>query len=408
VKHVAIVTGLPLCRNPRVVKEASTLRAAGYRVTVLGPVFSDEHEGEDARIAAAGGWQHRCSTDLRAGRRQAWHLRFRRRLGAEMVRRWGWQTPLALGYGLGHTFRRAHALGADLYICHLEPGLWIGQRLAAAGHRVGFDFEDWYSEDLLPESQQQRPLRLLRRLEAAALHGGVHVTTTSYALAAGLAAAFEAPSPTVVYNAFPWEERIHLNGQARDRKDKTRPSLHWVSQTIGPGRGLDVLFEALERVETPVEVHLRGACSEPEAARLRALFPARQGHALFLHDLVPTDALLGHMAEHDIGLALEDVMPPSRDLTVTNKILHYLLAGLAVVATDTAGQREVASAASGAVHLCRAGDAAAMASALNVLVTCPERLQTARASALEAARRTFCWERQAPGFLASVARALEA
>jgi len=54
---------------------------------------------------------------------------------------------------------------------------------------------------------------------------------------------------------------------------------------------------------------------------------------------VDGDDLLSRIAEHDIGFAGEMPHCRSRDLTVTNKILQYLLAGLAVVASGTAGQR---------------------------------------------------------------------
>jgi len=46
--------------------------------------------------------------------------------------------------------------------------------------------------------------------------------------------------------------------------------------------------------------------------------------------------LLSRIAEHDIGFAGEMKHCRSRDLTVTNKILQYLLAGIAVVAGNMA------------------------------------------------------------------------
>ncbi len=72
----------------------------------------------------------------------------------------------------------------------------------------------------------------------------------------------------------------------------------------------------------------------------------------------------------------------SRDLTVTNKILHYLLAGLAVVASDTAGQSEISEQATGAVAIYPAGDSKALANHLNALLASPERLRAAKLAAL--------------------------
>jgi glycosyltransferase involved in cell wall biosynthesis len=96
----------------------------------------------------------------------------------------------------------------------------------------------------------------------------------------------------------------------------------------------------------------------------------------------------------------------SRDLTVTNKILHYLLAGLAVVASDTSGQREVARQAPDAVFLYPSGDAVVLAARLNALLESPETLERAKAAALRAAEKTFCWERQESRLLEGVSHAL--
>jgi glycosyltransferase involved in cell wall biosynthesis len=94
-------------------------------------------------------------------------------------------------------------------------------------------------------------------------------------------------------------------------------------------------------------------------------------------------------------------------LTVTNKILHYLLAGLAVVASDTTGQREVATLAPGAVHLYKTGDPQSLAEQINRLLKNRELLVASKTAALTAAMRTFCWEKQEPILLGSVQRALE-
>ena len=125
-----------------------------------------------------------------------------------------------------------------------------------------------------------------------------------------------------------------------------------------------------------------------------------------MHRLVANDELLSRVAEHDIGFAGEMTYCGSRDLTVTNKILYYLLAGLAVVASDTVGQQEAAGQAPGAVSLYRSGDPRALAECINVLFNSPAGLARAKAAALQAAEQTFCWERQEESLLQSVTQAL--
>jgi glycosyltransferase involved in cell wall biosynthesis len=225
-------------------------------------------------------------------------------------------------------------------------------------------------------------------------------------MAQAMADAYGASNPTVVYNAFPWTDREAIDESRSDRDGSGRPSVHWVSQTIGPGRGLETLCRALQKVDPPLQVHLRGQCRSDYRTRLDGLFPDDNGHTLYIHDLVSPDDLLNRIAEHDIGLALERYEPESRNQTVTNKILHYLLGGLAVVATDTAGQQEVAQKAEAAVRLCSPGDEEGLAQQLNHFVGSETRLKTAQDDALRVARDTFCWERQVPHLLASVREAL--
>lgn len=109
------------------------------------------------------------------------------------------------------------------------------------------------------------------------------------------------------------------------------------------------------------------------------------------------------IAQHHIGLALEQKQPLNRDLTVTNKILQYLLCGLAVAATDTEGQREVAVRAAGAVQLCGAENPAGLAKILNGWAGDLTSLQNARVLARKAAEERYCWENETPKLVRLVA-----
>ncbi|MEM8598289.1 MAG: glycosyl transferase family 1 [Bacteroidota bacterium] len=403
--RVCIVTGAHLCRNPRVVKEASALSEAGHRAVVLGPATHEDLAEEDAVLAQQGGFEHRFAVDLRPGAAGRDRHRIVRRAATEAVARLGLQRPESLGYGVRVLLAAARREQADLTIGHQEVGVYVVAQLLREGVRVGADIEDWHSEDQLAE-WQRRPRRLLRASEAAVLREAAYTMTTSHALAEALAATYAAPKPAVVYNAFPWAERTDLDALAKDRPDRTLPSLHWVSQTVGPGRGLSVLFDALALVSQPVAVHLRGRVGDADRIWLDDRFPTAPGHRLFTHDLVSPAELLSRIAEHDVGLALEETEPASRNLTVTNKILHYLLGGLAVVATDTAGQVEIAERAPDAVSLCRSGDAESLAEAIGSFLSSSERLAAAKAAALRAAESRFSWEQQRPVLVRTVEQAL--
>jgi glycosyltransferase involved in cell wall biosynthesis len=211
----------------------------------------------------------------------------------------------------------------------------------------------------------------------------------------------------VIYNAFPWSDRKDLDGVLQDRRDRRLPSVHWFSQTLGPGRGLEDLIAALPLLKHQAEIHLRGRPASGFESWLAQRTPEAWRGRIKVHGLVANAELLSRIAEHDIGFAGETPLIRSRDLTVTNKILYYMLAGLAVVASETAGQKEVAEQAPGGVSLYPSGNAAELAARLDALLGSADALSKAKMAALGAAERTFCWERQEKVLLEAISRALD-
>ncbi len=400
-KRICILTQSHLCRNPRVVKEARTLSLAGYEVVILTTFTDASLLKEDQELIADYDIKLKGVVNMipgQAGKFYRLKERLKRRLAGELIARTRIETPYALGYDYRANLKAAIQEKADLYTCHQEISTVIGCRLLQRGFKVAFDLEDWYSHDLLPEANRTRPLNLLEKCETYALKHSPLVYTTSQAMAEAMAEFAGSEVPKVLHNVFPLAERELLDGRQKDRNDLGRPSIHWYSQTIGPGRGLEFLVEALRDVDTPVDLHLRGNLFGDFGIRLKKLFPDKKGHRLHFHQLVPHNELLSRIAEHDIGLATEEYQPDSRNLTITNKILQYLLAGIAVVASDTAGQQEVAAQAPAAVSLYENNDKDSLVKALNRFLDDREKLKRAKATALQRAKETFCWEKQ-EGFL---------
>jgi glycosyltransferase involved in cell wall biosynthesis len=272
---------------------------------------------------------------------------------------------------------------------------------------VGIDVEDWFSEDLPLEARKHRPVGLLRNLERKLLTLGGYSACPSRAMSAALAREFGCPLPTVIYNAFPWSDRKSLDGLFKDRRDRRLPSIHWFSQTLGHGRGLEDLIAALPLLKHEAEIHLRGKPVSGFENWLAHRVPQHWRERIKVHGLVSNSELLSRIAEHDIGFAGETPLIRSRDLTITNKILYYLLAGLAVVASETAGQQEVAGQAPGGVLLYPSGDAFALAASLDTLLGSADALKRAKGASLAAAEETFSWERQEKSLLDSINRALD-
>ncbi|MEI6882928.1 MAG: glycosyl transferase family 1 [Bacteroidota bacterium] len=398
-KKVCILTQSHLCRNPRVVKEAVALDAAGFIVVIITTFTYPDLLAEDLKLIENTGIILKGAVNLIPSEASSWYrLRQRlvRRAAGEAISRFGLENVYALGYDYHKNLRAAIGEQADLYTCHQEVSTVIGCRLIRKGFRVAFDIEDWYSHDLLPEANRSRPIKLLEESEKFALQNGILCYTTSQALADALGKFAGTGPPKVLQNVFPFSDRDNLDRQVKDRVDRAMPSIHWYSQTIGPGRGIEFLIESLADVDVPLEFHLRGRLFEGFQKELMNKFPGEKGHRLYFHQLVPHTELLSRIAEHDIGLATEEYQPDSRNLTITNKILQYLQGGIAVVATDTAGQQEVAREALSAVFLFRNKDRQGFAGLLNSLLKDPGKLAAAKQAAVASAREKFCWEKQEP------------
>ncbi len=396
-KKICILTQSHLCRNPRVVKEANTLANAGFDVTILTTfTFADLLE-EDKKLIDTNKIKFKGIINMIPGQASSWYRlknRLERRIAGELIGRFNWENVQALGYDYSTNLKAAINENADLYTCHQEVSTVIGCKLIKRGFKVAFDFEDWYSNDLLADANKTRPIDLLKKYEKFALNNSVLNYTTSESMAKGFADFAGSEEPKILHNVFPLAEREILDGKIKDRNDLSKKSIHWYSQTVGPGRGLEFIINSLRFVKKPVELHLRGNCSEEFKQELLIKLPGENGHKLFFHQLVPHKELLSRIAEHDIGLATEKSTPPSRDLTITNKILQYLLAGIAVVASDTSGQKEVAREAPDSVFLFENDNEQQFSSALNLLIENKEKLQKAKDEALKISTEKFCWEKQ--------------
>ena len=407
---ILIVNSGPLWQNPRSVKEADALSQVGHDVTIAGIWLDAAAASRDAALLSGKRWTFCPALDLSGTSfgdavKKSW-ARARRRFAVDIGRAAGVVTAELHGYGARQLLRVALAADADLTIAHSEIGLHVGKRLIDSGRRVGVDFEDWFSNDIAPAAAVAARVKAARSLERLHAQACRYSVAPSAAMAAALAEQYQAQAPMVVYNAFPEPGVGRTERGARDRTDPSVPSLHWFSQTIGPGRGLELLFKALPDIAVPFELHLRGALSDAHRRWLdRQLDPAFRDR-VFVHDVVPNAELHARIAEHDVGLCLETSAVRSRDLTVTNKLFQYMQAGLALVATDTAGQREIIAQAPGIGVLVQQDDPAALARAIDGLISNPVNLARARAQAAAEFHRRFSWEQNIPRIADLADRAL--
>jgi len=401
-KRILIVTASPLCRNPRVLKEADTLGSAGFDVTVLTIAGRANDEAIDQEILRDAPFKKIAlpyfgfhgALGLGAHASRTFTSLARRLVPLGIERR------SALG-AFHRLHRVARRIPADLIIAHTELGLAVGYELLKRGRKVAVDIEDWHSQDLLPAAQTHRPLRLLQKNERFFLHNAVYVTTTSQAMAAALQTAFGGKRPFAITNSFPLQ-----SDSASPKTNSHIPSFFWFSQTIGQGRGLESFLQAWSQTTAPSRLCLLGEIGADYKHVLSELIPQeKQSHVSFLPPISP-QLLPSAIAKHDIGLALESKSPPSRNLTITNKILQYLNAGLAIIASSTAGHREVLQDNPQAGVFVDPANTTQFVSILENLLVNSKNLVAMQMAARELAEQKYNWEKEAPALLTLVESAL--
>ncbi len=411
-RSVCIITPAYLSSTPRVVKEADALWNAGFRVRVVfGQGDLEDVRRHDDQLLSARKWSWTVVGWAR--RRPAERFTYWRATLRHLIAR---QLPPPL-WSFGRLpeqaeeriypelARSAADTRADLFIGHYPAGLAAAAYAASVWQaKLGYDAEDFHAGEQ-PSSPAQRQARV-DRIERAHLGRCSQLTASSPEIAEALARRYGIPKPLPIHNVFPWADRAVVDAQQLDRRGPGL-SLYWYSQTIGLDRGIQDAIRAVGLLDKPVQIHLRGNVSESTRAELGVL--AHECHLegrLHFHAPVPPTGLLSRAAEHDVGLALEQPVDVNKGLTASNKLFLYLLAGLAVVATDLPGQRSVLATCPAAGHLYTPGDYPGLAEKIAAWCADPNALRAARTAALTAAQTMWNWEHESQKLIESVRKVL--
>ena len=398
-KRICIVGVGSVSQNPRVVKEADALAAAGYDVVVLFLQHYDWARSMDRRVLERAKWR----ADI-VDVSPSIGGRIRRLVSALQLRlfqrlcRWSMRFPIA-ELGCSRYFVpllwRAIRHRCDLYIGHYPGSLPV---VAWAAHWTGaefaFDFEDFHRGEVSPIESGNLQIKLIAALENRYLPAARFLTAASWGIAEEVARTTGLPSPTTVLNVFPWSDRARLPPPSSTPVNAVL-SLYWFSQIASLDRGLQDAIGAMALMRERAELHIRGDDLAGSIANLRRL-AEEQGvsERIHFHPVVPPGDLLASAAPYDVGLCLEAPTTSNRDVCIANKIFVYMLAGLAVVASRTRGQSDVFHATPNIGFLYDPGDIAGLAKILDRCAADRALLARAKAAALAAARERWNWERE--------------
>ena len=393
-KHLLILIAGHFANAPRPQKEAQAAREAGFRVSVRGTWHDDSLANEDRELARDLDVDFAPLLDLRSRNLPSLLSKARSKFARTWNRATNRTTASTHGLTGPHMLRESLRLNPDLVMVHSEAGLWAAKQLIARGFRVGVDFEDWFSEDL-PESSRPLPERnALKALEHYVLHHAHTTLATTHSMARALASeACCNRVPERIPNAFP-APGISTSPQ-RGEHPEAPVRFYWFSQTIGPGRGLELLALALADLRGDWELHLRGNLRGYQTWFDRHFSQFGPGK-IHVHATVPNHELPLRSASNDVGLALEIPEILNRDLTATNKIFEYVRCGLAVIATRTQGQVEILEECPDAGWLVSPDHPAELRGALQRCIDEPALLFQAKLAARSASMSVWSWDRHAP------------
>ncbi|MEO0840622.1 MAG: glycosyltransferase, partial [Cyanobacteria bacterium J06643_5] len=343
-KRVCLVTPGHLSCNPRLLKEAYALHDAGFEVRVISADYSAQARLLDNSILPQVPFSW---TKISMGTKLSYFKhRFCQQLARKLASK-GMIPNLSIATWMHSpmSYQLAQAAAkepADLYIAHNLAAL-PAAAIASKKHnaKLGFDAEDFHVGQLCDTTENKTEIAIRDYIERTLLPRCQHLTAASPGIAAAYAQRYDV-SMQPILNVFPLREAPTFVDEENTHEGIPRePSLYWFSQTIGAGRGLEAIIQAMGLMRTPVRLNLRGNPAVGYEAELMQLAQkVGVGSRIHLSPLASPEKMAQLAVYHDIGLSLELSQPLNRAICLTNKIFTYLLAGIPVLMSSTPAQKE--------------------------------------------------------------------
>lgn len=342
VKRIVFITSAQPSANPRMLKEAILFSRLGLEVTVIWcPIspWADEFDKEIFNEYSSINWlqvgyhlkTHKFSFLLSRIRKKTWHFIyniFGNRFDA------GIKSMVLFSQELS---KMALKHKADLYIGHNLGS--IASIVKAANkfkaHTI-FDFEDFYSGEF---HENSRDAQIIRDIESKYICKVKHFTAASPDIANAYKSLFPEINIQTILNVFP----IAYTPSTRVVLHPKPLKLFWFSQFIGKNRGLETVIRAIGNLKNyDITLTLLGNITiELKEYFIKILNECNvdQNKLFFLNPVIESQ-LAQIASEHHIGIASEVGHNLNRQYCLTNKIFIYLLAGNALLCSDTYAQKK--------------------------------------------------------------------
>src|SRR5690242_6758657 len=226
-------------------------------------------------------------------------------------------------------------IDADVYIGHnidtLLPLTRLAKRRKAA---LIFDSMEYHAD--MGDGQTDTEKEIVKAIQAECLPQCDLILASSPELAAELNNAYSVRRILALYNV-----PAKISNLSNDRRPGF--ALYWRNSTIGLGqRGLATVLSALKLLPESITLHLQGRLPQDRGRELRRrIDDLGISHRVNIYPPFMPNQAVSAAAGYHVGLCLEHGGIRNHELTVSNKIFDYMMAGLPVVASDLPGLRTV-------------------------------------------------------------------
>lgn len=406
--RVCVCTSLAAVAEPRAPRHAATLtETAGVGSVVFvdcAPVGAVRQPvqalaGRDKLTWVTHAYASRTSAPTQLALHRMWQKM--ERILFQVTGRLGAGALSTRAYGLERVLHRAEA---DVYLAHnIETLLPAARAARRRGAALMFDSMEFHSD--MGDGQTAVERGLVQAVERAWLPRSALVLASSDQVAEALAVEYGINRPVALYNVPPKVAQLPA-------KPGTGFSLYWRNAVVGLGqRGLEDALLALRQVPVEVQLHVQGRLPQDGGAALRErITELGLTGRVVIHPPYAPEAAVAEAARHTVGVCLERRGVRNHDLTVSNKVFDYHMAGLSVIVSDLPGLRGVVERSGGGVWF-EPGSPEALAAKIRLLYedrALQNRLAAqARDFALREGNREREMEKFAAAFSAAVSPAAQ-
>jgi glycosyltransferase involved in cell wall biosynthesis len=279
----------------------------------------------------------------------------------------------ALNPGLLGFERLLGNANADIYMAHnidtLLPAWKVARRKNAL---LMFDSMEFHSD--MGDGQSPRERKLIQHIERKCLQDCVLVLASSPEMADLLQQEYDLEGVIPVYNT---------PAVVTDLAEKEPGfNLYWRNAVLNVGqRGLGDILQAMTELPADIRLHLQGRLPFDGGLRLReTIAQLRLTDRVIFHPPYLPESAVYEASRYQVGLCLEQRCNRNHDVTVSNKMFDYHMAGLAVISSDMPGLKPVIERSGGGLTY-EAGAVDQLREAVVTLYNDPQLLQQKSASA---------------------------